>query len=287
MRPLRSRAPLAAALLLAAVACDDDDHHARSEVFTWRGAVPAGGTVRVRDLNGSVRVARAPGAEVVVTATRRARGRHPEAVRVVFTPDAAGVTACALWGDGGTCTADAYRTSSRRRGWLHFLRMRSRAEVDFVVALPAGVRLDAETVNGRITVADANADVRVRTVNGSVTLAAAGAPIDAGTVNGSIRAQIGAVPSGAAVALHTTNGSVTALVPPTFAAAVDLRTTNGRVRTDLPLTGEEGARRHRQGTLGAGGGRLSLRTTNGSVSLLGLPAGATPVAADDMRAVGM
>lgn len=235
--------------------------------FVWRGAVPPDGWLRIRDLNGSVRVARAPGAEVVVTGTPRARGRRPETVRFAAVPEAGGITICALWGPRAHCTGDGYAGDRRLRWISRLFGGRDDVTVDFVVALPAGVRLDASTVNGGITVADAAGEVRAHTVNGPITVDARGGSLDAGTVNGSVRARLGPLAPGATVALATTNGSVDALVPAALDAEVDLSTVNGRVASDLPLADRSGDRRTLRGTLGAGGSRVALRTVNGSVRL--------------------
>lgn len=267
-----SRPRLALALAVLAVvplaACGSDHGSSRSEqAFRWTGTVPQGGWVRIRDLNGSVRVARAPGNEVVITASRRYRGRHPQEVRLVATPDDEGVTACAIWGDGA-CTAERYQSTSRGGGWFERLfRKRASVSIDYVVALPAGVRVDARTTNGGVIVADATSEVVARTVNGSVTIGTAGGRVSGRTVNGSVRARVDGLPAGAAVELATVNGSVTALLPPNVDADVALQTVNGRVKSDFPIALREGSRRSLRGTLGAGGRRVSLETVNGSVTL--------------------
>jgi hypothetical protein len=268
-RPAVRLVPVALLAVLA-VACDGDGDAPRPAPFTWRGELPAGAWVRVRDLNGTVRVARASGREVLVTATQHFGPGRPERVRLVATPDPAGVTVCALWGrEGGTCTARDYR-SARKGRWPGQLFGRGRpVRVDFTVALPPGVRLDASTVNGGVVVADADADVRVRTVNGSVTVDARGAPVQVESVNGAVRARLAELPSEGTTELRTVNGSVTALLPDAVDAEVALETVNGRVSSDWPLTGGDPAsRRALRGTLGAGGARLALRTVNGSARLV-------------------
>jgi hypothetical protein len=264
-------APALAAAALALAACGTGGRDA-PEPFAWRGAVPAGDWVRVRNLNGPVRVARAAGAEVVVTATPRVRGRGPaERVRFVAAPDAGGVTVCAVWGeDRGRCTAAEYRggRSGRGGGLSGLFRRRAGVEVTFVVAVPAGVRVDVSTVNGRVTVADAAGEVRAKSVNGTVTVAARGGPVRAESVNGSVRARVDALAPEAALALSTVNGAVTALLPALPDADVALSTTNGRAASDFPLVLADSSRRALRGTAGRGGRALTLTSVNGGVNLL-------------------
>jgi hypothetical protein len=226
--------------------------------------------VRVRDLNGSVRVARAPGSQVVITATRKWRGRNPQEVRFVAERDAEGVTACALWGGGGECSPERYENSTRRHGggWLERLFFkRSSVSVDYLVAVPAGVRVDVRTVNGGVTVADVTSEVVARTTNGSITLGTAGGRVSGKTVNGSVRARFDGWRAGGAVELKTVNGSVTALLPADASAEVALETTNGRVKSEFPVAASHGSRRSLRGTLNGGQGRVALETVNGSVTL--------------------
>ena len=270
----RTRSVLALVLLAAVplAGCGSDRGPTRTEsAFQWRGRVPAGGWVRIRDLNGAVRVGRAPGNEVVITATRKYRGRRPQAVRFVAEPDANGVTACALWGDEGECSAERYENGrSSHRGWFSRIfngRRGGNVTVDYVVAVPAGVRIDASTVNGRVIIADATSEVIARSVNGPVTIGGAGGPVSARSVNGRVNARFDQLASGASVELKTVNGSVSALLPPSVDADVALETTNGRVSSDFPLARREGNRRVLRGTLGAGGRRIALESVNGSVKL--------------------
>lgn len=251
---------------LAACGAGNGSSHTEN-AFQWRGPVAPGGWVRIRNLNGSVKVARAPGAEVVITASRTWRGRNPQDVQFVASPDPSGVTACALWSEDGECSAERYENGQQSRSWLaRVLRRRAGVSVDYVVALPAGVRIDAQTTNGRVTIADASSDVVVNTVNGSVVVGASGGPIRAKSVNGSVRALLNGLATGG-IALETVNGSVAALLPANANADVSLETTNGRVKSDFPLALQQGDRRSLRGTLGAGGQRVTLETVNGSATL--------------------
>jgi hypothetical protein len=262
-------ATLAFPLVAALAACAPSAGRERSDQpFRWTGRVAPGGWVRVRDLNGSVRVARASGDRVVITATRHWRGRRPQDVRFVARPDADGVTACALWGGDGACSPERYQSTTRRANWFDRLfRRRASVRVDYLVAVPAGVRVDARTVNGSVTVADATADVVARTTNGSVTLGASAERVSARTVNGSVRARLDRWPAGGSVELKTVNGSVTALLPAGASAEVALETTNGRVKSEFPVAGAQDSRRSLRGTIAGGRGRVALETVNGSVTL--------------------
>ena len=254
MRPL-----LVLSLLPILAACGRAHGPDRS---TWHGAAPAGAWVRVRNTNGPIRVARASGGEVVISATRSYHGRRPEPVWMVVERQGADVVAGATWGDSNRCDS---RSRSRQPFWLRMLRHYAPTELSFVVALPPGVRLDASTVNGRVTVADVAGEVVASSVNGSIVLGATGGPVRAKTVNGSVAAQLDALAPGAPVSLESVNGAVTALLPAVVDASLDLSTVNGRLTAPFPgVTIPHGAR-SLHATLGAGGRAVSLHTVNGSV----------------------
>lgn len=237
--------------------------------YAWHGEVAPGGWLRIHNANGAVRVARASGAEAVVTAVRTYRGRRPEPVRMVTERRGADVIACVAWGDAERCDE---RGPRRARGLLaRLLRGDGATDLAFVVAVPAGVRVEATTVNGRVTIADAPGEVIAKSVNGSVVVGAVEGPVRASSVNGSVTARVAALAPGAAVSLSTRNGSVTALLPATLDASVRASTTNGRIATDFPgVTVARGAR-SLETVLGAGSHEVSLRTVNGGVRVQRLP----------------
>jgi DUF4097 and DUF4098 domain-containing protein YvlB len=174
----------------------------------------------------------------------------------------ADVVACVTWGDSNRCDS---RSRGRQGFLLRLLRGYSPTELTFTVALPAGVRLDAATVNGRVTVADVAGEVVVKSVNGSVTLGAGVGPVHASTVNGSVAARVESLAPGAGVSLESVNGSVTALLPPAADAALSLSTVNGHLTSDFPGVTITRGSHSAQATLGAGGHPVSLKTVNGGV----------------------
>jgi hypothetical protein len=233
--------------------------------FAWRGDVPAGQWLRIRNTNGGVRVERASGSQVEVSATVRGRVRGRQ-VNFAVVRDGDGTTVCAVRRRGGECSADGY--SYGRTGWLRGLLNlgRNGARVDFVVRLPEGVRMDASTVNGTLAIRGTSSDVRAETVNGRLELAATRGSMRAETVNGSIVARVGTASGD--VHLETVNGSVAVIVPEAMGAQLDLETVNGKISSDLPLTtGGRVDRRHVRATLGGGGPRIRAETVNGSVQI--------------------
>lgn len=249
----------------------DDDRRSdeRSDKpFTWSGTVREGRWVYVRNLNGPVRVEQGTGDKVEIRAEKRWRHGDPQAVQItVRQVGSAGgdVIACALWNDRSTCDEDGYHSHNDSRwGWSN---NRNDVQVEFVVRLPAGVRVEASTVNGGVEIDGATSNVVAHTVNGSVEARSSGGPVSAHTTNGDIIVRSPTINSDH-TEYTTTNGSITVELSSAVNAEVDMRTVNGRLSSDFPLTVEGSfSPRRLHATLGKGGATLRLSTVNGSIRL--------------------
>lgn len=252
-------APLAMGLLpLIAAAADN---------FRWQGRVAAGEAIEVKGVNGSIEAQPGTGAEVEVTAVKRARRSNPDAVEVKVVEHAGGVTICAVYP-----TPNGQRPNECAPGEGGRMSTRDNdVNVDFVVRVPPGVNFVGRTVNGEVTARALPGDAAVHTVNGEVVVEAAGHAV-ARTVNGSIRASMGRADWSGEAEFATVNGSITVELPASTAAEVDARTVNGGIETDFPLqvTGRV-SRRRLNGTIGGGGRKLSLETVNGAIRLVKTP----------------
>lgn len=237
-----------------------------SDTFVWRERMPAGGVLTVYNTYGPIHVTAADGPEVEVRATKHYKGFRPQRVRFVTETSPHGALVCAMWGRGGECSEDKYR--SRASYWARLLTLRSEVSVSFAVAVPRGVRVSVQTVNGSLKVDGAGAPVKARTVNGSISVATSAGPVTASTVNGSIVARVDSFATGGPMALTTVNGSVTAELPPELNATIEAATVNGRIQADYPVATTGPATPHRlHGTVGAGGREIKITTVNGRVAV--------------------
>jgi len=236
--------------------------------FTWSGAVQAGHSVYVRNLNGAVRVEAGTGDKVEVRAEKSWRRGNPDDVKITVRQVGSGngdVLVCALWNDRSSCDEDGYH--SHNDGWFRGDNDRNDVSVEFVVRLPAGVKVDASTVNGSVDVDGATSDVVARAVNGSVDARSTGGAVSARTTNGDVRVSAAKL-DGDHSEFTTVNGTVTVAIPASVDADVDMRTVNGRLTSDFPLTVQGSFNPRRlHATLGKGGTTLRLSTVNGSIRL--------------------
>lgn len=262
------RVMLGAALMAPSVLAAQE-RQTQHDAFTLSERVPAGQWIRVRNLNGEIKVRAATGDKVEVSATKSWRRGDPKDVRIESRKSSDGsILVCALWTDNATCTENSYSShdDDRRSHWDR--DNRNDVAVAFEVRVPKGVKVGVWSVNGSVNVDGVTGEVRASTVNGSVEAISAGGPVQASTVNGSVRATMGRLDSDEDLEFSSVNGSVVAEFTGDIDANVDLSTVNGRFQTDWPvtITGRIDPRRLRA-TLGKGGRRIKLSTVNGNVEL--------------------
>jgi DUF4097 and DUF4098 domain-containing protein YvlB len=171
------------------------------------------------------------------------------------------VVVCALWDDERHCD------EGEHHHW-HGNDRDDDVSVDFTIALPAGVKIGANTVNGSVDVDGATEEVSASSVNDHVRAETSGGPVEASSVNGSVDATMGAVGTARRLAYKSVNGSVHVTLPVDVKADVELSTLNGSVRSDFPIQvlGHFEPRRLR-GTIGGGGLPVEIETVNGSIEL--------------------
>jgi hypothetical protein len=236
--------------------------------FAWSGTVQAERWVYVRNLNGPVRVEAGTGNKVEVSAEKRWRRGNPADVKITVRQVGSGggdLLICALWNDRSTCDEDGYH--SHNDGWRWGENDRNDVQVEFVVRLPAGVKIVASTVNGRVSVDGVTSTVVAHTVNGGIDASSSGGAVTARTTNGDVTVSSAKL-DGDRTEFSTVNGTITVSLPASVNADVDMRTVNGRLSSDFPLTVEGTfSPRRLRATLGKGGATLRLTTVNGSIRL--------------------
>ena len=263
--PLLRRLSLTALLLAPAVLAAQDRQNDRTWSLSER--VPAGQWIRVRNLNGDLRVRASNSDKVEITATKSWRRGDPKDVRIETKRSSDGsILVCAFWTEDATCTEDSYKSNSHNDGWR---RRDNDVAVDFDIRVPKGVKVGVFGVNGGVSVEGASSEVRAGTVNGSVDAVSMSGPVQASTVNGSVHATMGRFDGDQDLTYSTVNGSVIAEFTGDFGGDVEMSTVNGALRTDyeITITGRLDPKHLRAHIGKPGGPRIKLETVNGSVEL--------------------
>lgn len=141
---------------------------------------------------------------------------------------------------------------------------------EYEVSIPSTLeRIAIATSNGQIQVLDCNGTVDAETSNGGIRLTGTRTIERLSTSNGAIDAEIRALDTDARAT--TSNGAIRLALAPSINATIDASTSNGQVTVSgLVLTASEAGPSELSGTLGAGGPRLVVETSNGAITLSSL-----------------
>jgi DUF4097 and DUF4098 domain-containing protein YvlB len=233
---------------------------AAQQNFAWNGTLAAGGNLEVRSVNGGIEVKPSSGNQVSITAVKRSKNNTEADAEVKVEQDSQGIIACVLYRrqDGSFPASCRERNSGRGKKNVD-------VNVDFTIRMPAGANLQANTVNGGVSIAGMQGDVVAKTVNGGVNVDTTG-HAQASTVNGAVMAKVGKIDQN--TKFSTVNGRIVVAVGSTLNANLSMSTVNGSLETEFPITiqGRMGKRKL-QGKIGNGGPRLELSTVNGGIRI--------------------
>lgn len=241
----------------------------------------AGGTVTLDNVNGGVTVEAWDRPEVQVVADKEVKANDSEAAKKAMQQVQIQVGKSAGKLDIVT------KLPKRDNGLFEWMAGKNvNINVKYQVKVPRNAVLDLETVNGGVRLAGTHGKAEVETTNGalaiegvhgnldlettngSISVVRSAGAVKAETTNGSIEVELSEVPDGSDLSFGTTNGSVTVRLPRDIRVSLDAATSNGRVTSDFDVEGADSkSRRRLSGDINGGGGKLHVRSTNGSVTI--------------------
>jgi hypothetical protein len=217
-----------------------------SDHFHWQGRIPAGQSLEINGVYGSIRAEPASGDRAEVTAFSSGRQLDSSEVQVEMLQRPDGLM------------FRAHTSELQSAG----------VRIDFTVRVPEGVRFIGRTVNGSVEAHALHSDAAAYTVNGNVSMLCSGGEAHAETVNGSIRASLGRTWSNRAQRFSTVNGGITLEMPSHVNATIRAQTLHGGISTDFHVPVQHRlAGRSASGLLGKGGPEVKVHTVNGDIHL--------------------
>jgi len=157
----------------------------------------------------------------------------------------------------GTIRADGPR-SRRDESWW----------VSYRIDVPASYDLDLESTNGGLSIEGVSGDIRLETTNGGLVLDGVGGDVQAHTTNGGVEVTLsGSRWEGRGLEAITTNGGIELGIPAAYSARLETGTRNGGFEIDFPITVSGRIGRTISTELGSGGAPITVRTTNGGVTV--------------------
>ena len=197
-------------------------------------AFSRGGTLKLNNFSGDVRVTGTSGNDVVIHAVRTAPRDRLDAIKLDIQIE------------GSTINVEANR---KVPGWDR--KNDNVVETRFEIQVPAATNLQLHVFSSDLVVRDTTGDIDAHTFSGNIDLDVSGA-----SASPDLKAE-------------TFSGDITARVPQTSGGRLAFNTFSGDLRSDLPLTLHGKSRRNIDADLGGGGGsRLEFKTFSGDLRLV-------------------
>lgn len=206
-----------------------------------------GGTLRLKNFSGDIRITGAEVGEVTINAVRRAPRERLDRIKLMIETT------------GALITINANDRTSDRRDREHVV------ETSFEIQLPRRTSLDVHSFSSVITVDNVEGRHEINNFSGDLRLTRMSGPVRAKTFSGAIH--LDAADPGDGLDLDTFSGDVELLLPPNAGADLRFNSFSGNVRTNLPLTLVSRSRRNLHATLNGGGTDVHVKTFSGDVRL--------------------
>lgn len=239
----------------------------------WTGALPSGDTIAIANLVGDIRAEPAQGNRVEIVAQRHSERDDPKTVQIHIERHDHKVSLCSVYPTQTSQNCDSYNfknnadhcDGSNERGHEH---CGSDVKVDWVLRVPAGVRLSASTVSGNVSAARLGSDVAARSVGGRIDVFTTG-HVAASTL-GPVNVSMGSTDWHGDLEIFAGGGLTVTLPANSNTALVAVSAFGRRLQSDFPLhQGDRGSfiGIRAAGTLGSGGRSLHLRTLGGKIAI--------------------
>jgi DUF4097 and DUF4098 domain-containing protein YvlB len=277
---MRNLIPLTLGFILAVCAWTSAEAATLTEQFKKTYSLKSNGGVELQNVNGSVTIEAWDQNQVRIEAEKKVRADGDKAREIMKQLQ---IEVSETAGGLRIVTRMPKRDGSLRE-WLSGDNVQ--VGVEYRIWVPRGARLgientngklsvtgtrgraDLETTNGGVVVDRAGGEIEIGTTNGSVEVTRSAGVVQASTTNGSIDVELDEAPDAGQLSFSTTNGSITLRVPGNAGMTLDAAATNGRVSSDFEVTSGRSERRRLEGDVNGGGGRVKLRTTNGSIRIV-------------------
>jgi DUF4097 and DUF4098 domain-containing protein YvlB len=142
--------------------------------------------------------------------------------------------------------------------------------VGYKVTVPPDAQLEVTINNGHSRVEGLSGRVKTMLVNGDVEMTGLRGPVDAASVNGRMTVRMAEVTG--PVRLESTNGRISLELPKDTKATLSARAVNGGLTVTGLAAQEAAGRRIRsvESPLNGGGPEITVRVTNGRISIVGI-----------------
>ena len=229
----------------------------------------AGGSIKISNVSGDIKVVGYDGSTVTVTGTKK--GRNPEQVEIVDRSSEGRVDVGVEYPDcHNGCNASVdFEVRVPRSVNFNFEKL-STASGDVEVENIQG-NLKANTASGDVTIKNSRGTIKANSASGEVRVNDVEGEVNASTASGDVEVTITRLEGTGNMSFSSASGDVNARMPSNLDADVSLSTVSGNVKTDFPIEVEKerwGAGSRARGKIGNGTRLVKLSSASGDVSLM-------------------
>jgi DUF4097 and DUF4098 domain-containing protein YvlB len=206
-----------------------------------------GGTLKLKNFSGDIRITGADAAEVSIHAVRRATRERLNRIKLTIE----------TIGDTVSINANDRESESDDRNNV--------VETSFEIRVPRKTNLDVHSFSSVITVDDVEGRHKINNFSGDLHLTRMAGPVRAKTFSGAIG--LATLDSGNDLDLDTFSGDVRLTLPQNASADLRFESFSGDLRSDLPITLVSKSRKSLHATLNGGGSDVRVKTFSGDVQL--------------------
>jgi DUF4097 and DUF4098 domain-containing protein YvlB len=247
MKPLRPVFAVALFLCLVPVL-------AAAETERVHKVVPLapGGTLKLDNFSGQVRITGADVSQVTIDAVRTAPQDRLDHIKLDIQATDSTVT---------------IQANKKESGWSH--QQDNVVETEFDIQVPRSTRLDVKVFSSPVHVRNVSGELSLHSFSGETTVEDGAARIDAKTFSGALAVHLANGVTGPDLNLETFSGGIDLRVPAEARAALSFDSFSGTLTSDLPLTLHEQKRGHLRADLNGGDAQRSMRlkTFSGNVKI--------------------
>jgi len=227
-------------------------------VFHWQGRIPAGKRIEVHTVRGHIRAELAAGdqAEIVILQRERRPGQEP--IKIELREDGEGILACPQYGARSQVCWPAREEEELAR----------KLQVDFVVRVPAGIRLVGYTYTGDIDAVGLQSVVAAGAIDGNIRISTT-QHAHASNVNGDINVSFDSSDWSGDLEFQSVKGNIDLVLPADVSAAIEAQAGKGKISSGFSLSqaGSSWAASRALGQLGGARRTLTVKTVEGNISL--------------------
>jgi DUF4097 and DUF4098 domain-containing protein YvlB len=215
-------------------------------------ALPAHGTLKLRNFSGRVTITAASGNDVVIKAVRTAEREQLDHIKLEIEIS------------GSTVSIDA---NKRDAGWNERDHKDNVVRTDFDIQVPASAVLDVYGFSSSLDIRGITGDQKLETFSGDITMEGAKGAVEAKTFSGRIDLNLTGAGAAPELSAETFSADIRVRLADNATGQVSFDSFSGRFDSDLALSVRSIGRHKTSGDLpgGSGGSTLRFHTFSGDV----------------------